>query len=140
MGRPSLRVRELVISGGVPLREVRRLCGDRSLGLHDLVFPLSRVWPMGFSWSSFIAQSTMLSVCRSAGLGPSRVLCDSRPAPRDTREVFALATDDVMHFARRGGRDSHSAMAAVEREMSKVGLLKHEKKDVTGVKDGTVIG
>ena len=45
-----------------------------------------------------------------------------------------------MHFARQGWRDSHSAMAAVEREMSKVGLLKHEKKDVTGVKDGTVIG
>ncbi len=53
---------------------------------------------MGFSWSSFVAQSSMLSVCSTAGLGQDRMLSTDLDTPVSVSEAFSLATDDVIHF------------------------------------------
>ena len=34
----------------------------------NMQYPVNTVWPMGFSWSSTVAQDTMLSLCRLAGI------------------------------------------------------------------------
>ena len=35
------------------------------------VTPVSRAWPMGFGWSSYVAQSVMVQSCLSAGFDPA---------------------------------------------------------------------
>ena len=65
---------------------------------HDSFFPCSRVWPMGFSWSSCVAQSTLLSICSEAGLDDRHVLACDSPLPGSMSLAFAVATDDLMFF------------------------------------------
>ena len=64
MGRPPVRVKDLLNTGLVDLEGLRALA-PAAWGMvsSSLVFPRSRVWPMGFSLSSYVApQSTMLGV------------------------------------------------------------------------------
>ena len=69
MGRPPVRVRELLSVGGVTWAELATFLADtQHVSDHQLLYPASCVWPMGFAWSSFIAQSKMLRVCARAGL------------------------------------------------------------------------
>ena len=64
MGRPPLRARDLVATGLLDLKSLRQLApAARGLNLGSLLYPRSRVWPMGFSWLSFVAQTTMTAVC-----------------------------------------------------------------------------
>ena len=53
---------------------------------------------MGFSWSSYIAQSVLLQCCVRSGLDLSHILADDVPVPRDGKLSYALATDDVLIF------------------------------------------
>jgi hypothetical protein len=104
MGRPPVRVRELMQHGNLTASEVRSFCDHRgAIREHDLVYPRSCVWPMGFSWSSFVAQSQMLNVCRDAGLRPEHILSTEVATPTKMDCTFALATDDVMAFTRGSG-------------------------------------
>ncbi len=70
-GRPSVSGHELVELGKDTLAEIGAFVDDddgRPL-LPDTVFvPVSVVWPMGFSWPSFVARSTTLEICCSAGV------------------------------------------------------------------------
>ena len=50
---------------------------------------------MGFSWSSYIAQTTMTDVCLSAGLFVDTQLSYDLKAPV-SRTRWGLATDDVV--------------------------------------------
>ncbi|CAE8741020.1 unnamed protein product, partial [Polarella glacialis] len=141
MGRPPVRVRELLCSGLVELEQLQTWCdAGVTLHSHTLVFPVSCVWPMGFSRSSFIAQSKMLHVCFDAGLNVQRILAEDVPSPASFEETFALATDDVLHFCRGPASASVSAMAKLDRAFIRHGVLKHEKKDSAGELNGTCIG
>ena len=96
----------------------------------DLVFPVSRVWPMGFSWSSLIGQEITLSSLLGAGLLLEHVLCEEAPAPRLQSELAVVQTDDVLFFH----DDEAAAQARVlayEAEMQRRGVGKNSKKDVT---------
>ena len=98
-GRPPVRLRELVATGDISRAELMHFTHDlKCADDHVLVYPASRVWPMGFAWSSCIAQTSMLKVCETAVLETNRIMCDSLPTPYRQREVFALATDDIMLF------------------------------------------
>ena len=69
---------------------------------------------MGFSWSSCVAQSTLLSICEEAGLRDRRVLaCDSR-LPSSLDLAFAVATDDFMIFSDAGAGITVAAAKDVE--------------------------
>ena len=110
---------------------------------------------MGFAWSSFVAQSTLLACCSKAGLPDGMCLCDERPNPRDAKEAYALATDDVMHFVKAVDHgpgspmemSQHSVHAIAKRRMAALddalienGVEKHPLKDELAVSDGTCIG
>jgi hypothetical protein len=68
-GQPQLTRDELqgyVIDGG----------GSAGADPQGTFYPASLVFPMGFSWSSYVAQSTMLHSLGSAGLGPELMLSE----------------------------------------------------------------
>ena len=141
MGRPPLRVRELLEASDADRAELESYLRDGSrLPDHALVYPVSRVWPMGFSWSSFVAQSSMLAVCSKAGLKPSTMLSVDLPTPRRMDETFGLATDDVLLFTRGHRKDYRFTLRKLDASFDHMGIRRHDKKDVNGVLDGTAIG
>ncbi len=42
----------------------------------SVLTPINLVWPMGFSWSSFIAQSTMTRLCFMAGFEAEQLVTE----------------------------------------------------------------
>jgi hypothetical protein len=95
---------------------------------------------MGFAWSSFVAQCTLLAACRGAGFLDEMVICDENLTPVGLGEAYALATDDVMHFSTSGPQLSHQRMDSLDAELVKRGLQKHPGKDETAELNGTCIG
>jgi len=139
-GRPPVRVSELMQATGESLSRLQRLCPHLAgLGLHSLVFPCSKVWPMGFPWSSCIAQSVMLSACHRAGLHKHQQLSDDLPTP-NTETVFGLATDDIVHFTTGRPASIRADMRCLENALLSMDIERHSGKDVTGVLDGCAIG
>jgi hypothetical protein len=82
----------------------------------------------------------MLSVCAEAGLSPDSVLADDTPTPVRLGSVFALATDDIMHFARGHKAAAVQKAAKLDKAFLAQGIRKHPAKDVTGELEGTCIG
>ena len=63
MAKPPLSADELCKAGmSVDEQKQHLECGQT--WWEGPLFPLHHVWPMGFSWSSYIAQEEMLSVCQ----------------------------------------------------------------------------
>ena len=127
--------------GGLTPEEVASfLPGFARVRRRDVFYPVSRVWCMGFAWSSFVAQSTLLACCRSAGFRDSVCLCNERPTPDETSEAYALATDDVMHFTTSGPELSGLRMDNLDEALVSAGIEKHPFKDELAVTDGTCLG
>ena len=140
-GRPPITVQELITVGGLTPEEVASfLPGVARVRGRDVFYPVSRVWCMGFAWSSFVAQYTLLACCRSAGFRDSVCLCDERPTPDEASEAYALATDDVMHFTTSGPELSKMRMDDLDEALVSVGSEKHPFKDELAVTDGTCLG
>ena len=140
MGRPPLCVREIVDTGVISLDRLKALSPDcPGLSLDSFVFPKSLVWPMGFSFSSAIAQHTMTAVCRGAGLTRDMQLSDAKSAPHSL-DRFGLATDDVCLFTRCAHRRLESRLQALDQGFRDVGVTKKCRKDVNGSLSGTAVG
>ena len=102
MGRPPLRAHQIVGTGLLDLHTLRRLAlAARSLSLNSLLYPLSRAWPMGFSWSSLV--DAMLEVCTRGGLRKDSQLADDLPAPSKDL-AWAPAIDDIVVLSSRTPR------------------------------------
>ena len=107
------------------------------------VYPLCLSWPMGFSWSSYVAQSILLQCCMKGGLGTSQILADDVPVPRDGSLTYALAADDVMVFnvARADAvRPSKQILDRLDQAITHWGVQPAPAKDENGVHDVTCIG
>ena len=91
MGRPAVSRAELLTARLDETELVRSLHGDTPAS-SEWFWPVSRVWGMGFSWSSFVAQATLLKVCLDAGLTLEHVLSTDGPAPESFGSAFSLAT------------------------------------------------
>ena len=141
MGRPPVSIAELLKQGGMTRKEVGTALLFGSSGLTATrVFPVSAVWPMGFSWSSFVAQSTMMGICEDAGLDESGILSADRDTPSDFSLVHAVATDDVMLFSTHGPGRTSEAAAHVDEAMARAGMEKHAAKDVNDELEGMCVG
>jgi len=141
MGRPAVRIREL-LDAGLSRSELRRYCNEPGgLTAGRLVYPASRAWPMGFSWSSYVAQCTMLyGVCRRAGLQVRQILAGDRASPLDLQCTFALATDDILCFTRGSQALAASVTSRVDRAFDSIGVVKNPAKDVNGALSESCIG
>merc|ERR1712226_1198485 len=123
------------------MSEIRRHCvGHFSVNPSTRLFPASRVWPMGFGWSSFVAQSSMVESCRRAGFSTNRMIAPDLPVPVSRSSVFAIATDDVVHLTKDGPAAAATSMHKLERGLENDNFLINHKKDITGVSEGTAIG
>ena len=76
--------------------------GVRTLDRLTKVWPHPRVWGMGFSWPSYIAQSSLLEACAMADLDEARVLPHGKPVPCKPGVFLSLATDDTLIFSKTG--------------------------------------
>ncbi|CAE7543518.1 unnamed protein product [Symbiodinium sp. CCMP2592] len=97
-GQPPVTVKELVL-GGMSIDEVWEACQDvqRDDFCGDCcVYPVYAVWPMGFSWSSAVAQDTTLAVCKAAGIPEEQILSVDHDTPSCHDEVCLVATDDTV--------------------------------------------
>ena len=144
-GRPGLLANELLsIRGDLSLTWLESFVdstGSGPLTADTRVFPILCCWPMGFSWSSAIAQDVMLSTARAAGLQDRNLLSNDRatPDPSDVDEFFAVCTDDVMHWARDTER-AQSRLKRLGEVWQRVGIGRKPEKDLDWSLFGTAIG
>lgn len=95
-----------------------------------ILHPCCATWPMGFSWSSYLAQSTLLAALCKAGFGKDRMLADDIPPPRDLDLCVSLATDDIMLFSRGRCALARAAIAKIDGAVESLGIQAHHGKDV----------
>ena len=95
---------------------------------------------MGFAWSSFLAQSTLLACLAKANFGPDRLIADDKPPPFDLDLTASLATDDVMVFARCPRDRAVRAVQNIDNAILSAGIEPHHGKDVDGDLKAMVIG
>jgi len=138
MGRPRVS-REELISAGLSHDELRRMMRVPSDGRALSWHPVARVWGMGFSWSSTVAQQTLLSVCRGAGLGGDIVLSPEAPVPYSMDLQFGAATDDAIIFSTTPGR-SLDAARRLDSELKRAGVERNMDKDVDEATSATCVG
>ena len=105
-----------------------------------LLHPVCLTWPMGFSWCSYLAQSTLIHCLAIAGFGEGRILADDCLPPRDLSLTVSLATDDVMVFSRGDARRSRQAFKRIDQAISAAGIIAHDANNVDEAIDTTVIG
>ena len=139
MAKPPISTDELVKAG--------MSCQEQLLYMetgHDWcegqLFPVHHVWPMGFAWSSYIAQEVMLMICNRAGIQEGSLLACDCETPSSFRSVAAVATDDVMFFSNAGPGVTLQAARAFDDEMTAQGALRNAKKDVNDQLSATCVG
>ncbi|CAE7682373.1 UVR8 [Symbiodinium sp. CCMP2592] len=140
MGRPPVTVEELRVIGGLSLDELEHfLLPGESLDASQL-FPVSLTWPMGFSWSSYVAQEVLLDICKSSGLDESQVLSCDTATPLSFEQVFAAATDDLMVFSDAGPGHTLKTVRLVDDEFKRRRALRNTSKDVDDQLSATCVG
>ena len=140
-GRPPVTLDQLSRAGAASVDELRRYVvdvGDRPLSPHDKVYPASTVWPMGFSWSSCVAQASTVACCREAGVPDCAFMTMEDPPPCGC-EACGVATDDTffIHRSLALGRDRLKKLDMVLEDR---GMPKNADKDVTLDSSMTALG
>ena len=87
-----------------------------------VLYPCSLVWLMGFGWSSYICQNTLLGICNDAGLVRSQASVAENPLPCTANTIHAVATDDVMIFSTGGPSSTVELTSRLEASMDAAGL------------------
>ena len=123
---------DLCRHAGFDIGELGRYCIDHDVDdSNESVYPVCNTWPMGFSWSSFVAQSTLLEHCYAAGFKETQFLADDIDAPLCLDQTFFLATDDVMIFTRGDTELASRTAGQLDRALKCGGIVRSEEKDVT---------
>ena len=93
----SLAIALLVGKAGLTTKEIHLFLGESlSESIADaILYPVNTTWPMGFSWSSAVAQDCTLQTCLDAGISLDAIMSPEHPMPGKQGELAAVATDDV---------------------------------------------
>ena len=99
---------------------------------------------MGFSWSSFVAQSVMLGTVHNAGFTDAQLLCEEAHLPSSIAETVSIATDDVNHFLVASASEVESRedlpLQALDRTGEHCGLKFNTDKTVDFQMSGQTLG
>ena len=131
-GQAPVRMGEL-LSLGLKLDDIRSWTddlGEKQLRKQTELFPVNVVWPMGFSWSSCIAQDTSVGCVLEAGVAEKCILSLDHALPEHQEELCAVATDDIMFFHKNRHR-GRATLCRLDRVFVEHGVSKHCKKDVS---------
>ena len=93
---------------------------DSFIGLHTRLSPFNRIWPMGISWSTYMAKATMLGACLKAGLKKEHLLCLEEPPPDYVSEVAIVAMDNIMMIPTSPNVDSQAMARAGQKSPARV--------------------
>ena len=143
--RPRLRADELMKVFDLSMADSLSQYIDGSLDTvidqGSTFHPVACCWPMGFSWSSAVAQDVMLSQVASSGLDASHLLADDKASPDFSRvdECVAVCTDDVMHFA-RSPEIARRRLQLLDDQWQCAGILRRPDKDLDWSTIGTTLG
>ena len=140
-GRPPVTLHEVSQVAGIPTTELLLYvadCSSERVCKHDLLYPASTVWPMGFSWSSCVAQAATVACCLQAGVEKDAFMTMDLPPPNGP-EACGVATDDTffIHFDREMGQRRLDMLDTV---MAQHGMPKNEAKDVSLQASMTALG
>eukprot|EP00435_Cladocopium_sp_Y103_P008297 s2259_g2.t1 len=138
-GQPPVSVGEL-LSAGCSYEDVTAMCDDFGpFANGDEFFPVHTVWPMGFSWSSAVAQDNTVAICKAAGISEDNILSLDHDIPSDQRELCLVATDDTVLIH----KDPHLGASTLHRLDEAFALHKvprNTAKDVTLATELTALG
>ncbi|CAE7188709.1 unnamed protein product, partial [Symbiodinium sp. KB8] len=139
-GRPPVTLHEMSRVCKVSCSSLARYVADDVAGLTPLLplYPTSTVWPMGFSWSSCVAQACTVACCLKAGVQEQDFISMDSPPPSGP-EICGVATDDTFFFHKDklvGERRLHQLDAAFDLS----GMPKNATKDVTLQQSMTALG
>ena len=141
-GCPGVKVSDLAAALGITLADVRYLCDDLDNGPLTpkcIVYPCITSWPMGFSWSSAVAQDVSVSALIGTGLPEEHILSDLHPFPECHDELALIATDDtiLIHTDREQGLRRVKELEAI---FKTYGIPQRVDKDETVEDHVTAIG
>ena len=131
-GRPVVKAGRICEVLGVSLEDLRAFIDDADgakLIADSTLVPVSACWPMGFSWSSFVAQSMMTNICVAAGLRSEQLMCLECPLPDDQSELATVATDDII-LVSHSVHQARGRLVAIDRELAAHGVTRNATKDV----------
>ena len=113
--------------------------GGDSLACKSVLFPVHTVWPMGFSWSSAVAQNTTVATCVAAGIDEDSILSPDYPLPSSYDEVCFVATDDTVLMHKTVGQGSRT-LSNLDEAFDNHGIVRNRSKDVTLQGSVTALG
>ncbi|CAE6938118.1 HET-E1 [Symbiodinium sp. CCMP2592] len=140
-GRPPITLAELSQVSGAEVDELRKYLPTN---LHDavqpkqLVYPASAVWPMGFSWSSCVAQACTVACCQEAGVAAANFMTMEQAVPTGP-EVCGVATDDTF-FIHKDKAVGAQRLCRLDAALAGHGMPKNKSKDVTLETEMTALG
>lgn len=140
-GQPPVQVHEL-LAEGLSLQQVLSFCDEvdaEQLGLHARLFPVHCIWPMGFSWSSAVAQDTTISMCLKAGVAEENIASLDHPSPENQTEMCFVATDDVV-LVHKDAKQGLETLLHLDKAFQTHGIPKNTKKDVSLASNVTALG
>ena len=140
--QPPLLVGDLLRETGMNIAALSELTDDAAgvqLTDNEFVFPVHVVWPMGFSWSSAIAQGTTLACVAAAGVREECVLSVSHKPPSDQSELCLVATDDTV-FIHQSHAEGTSTLQRFDGALAAAGIPRKESKDISLVEQVTILG
>jgi len=143
MGRPAVRLDELRPFFSDEELTAFILDGEIDEGSAE-VTPVNLTWAMGSSWSSFVAQSYMVTCCLEAGFAESSFLTEEGSLTCSSDSALSVATDDVIHFLRASPLEVEQfvvpPLAVLDEVWRKRGLRGHPSKKVDLQPSGVALG
>ncbi|OLP95328.1 hypothetical protein AK812_SmicGene22568 [Symbiodinium microadriaticum] len=142
-GQEPIALHEFLSQGRFALAEVIGFVDDLPQGegllAQTLLFPVHAAWPMGFSWSSCVAQSNTIGLLVDAGVDPRCILSLDHTLPGSQEELCAVATDDTLFFHRcpfKGRR----TLSKLDKVFDKNGVARNVNKDISLAAEMTALG
>ena len=124
---------------GLPAREWSAL-GLPPAGRDVRHHPQHTVWPMGFAWSSFAAQSATVAAVATAPLAEGDFVAHDAAIPPIADQAVGVATDDIIVLSSASRSTLRRLAAAIDRALLLSGILKNADKDVDGPNHSIAVG
>ena len=140
--RPFVRVKELAECMSCSVVDVARYVRDlngRTLTEEDRLFPVSLVWPQGFSWSPFVAQEVSLAQCFLTVVEECQVLGVDETPPALQEELVTVSTDDIV-FMHRSAEFATRRLQRLDATMSHNCIPQNLSKSIELASSMTALG
>ncbi|OLQ01807.1 hypothetical protein AK812_SmicGene15416 [Symbiodinium microadriaticum] len=104
-----------------------------------VLHPVNVVWPMGFSWSPCVAQSSSVGCVLKAGVPEHQILSLEHDVPQDQSELCAVCMDDLLFFHKKP-RKAQATLQRLDSVFQRHGIQKNAAKDVSLASSMTGLG